>query len=248
MLDNSIFYDSFAEKPSGIEAKKHFHKKGFLKYFYNYGSLSIPELSKLSAISTPTATTLINELINEGLVQESGMGTSSGGRKPSLYNIIANSRYILGVIMGRYSSRITIFNLANEIVCEVREVPLRLGNDLGLIDIVYRNAREIIDASGIDVNRLLAVGVGFPGLVSAREGVNYTFLNFGKIKVKDLLEEKFKIPVYIENDATVMALGEYRNGLAKGRKNVLCVYMGWSLSMGMILDSKVYHGKSGFSG
>jgi predicted NBD/HSP70 family sugar kinase len=70
-----------------------------------------------------------------------------------------------------------------------------------------------------------------PGLINSQEGRNYTHLDFGSKTITEVLEEKFKRPVFIENDAKAMAYSELRFGKAREKKNVLVIFHGvgtWS--------------------
>lgn len=66
--------------------------------------------------------------------------------------------------------------------------------------------------------------------------------------MSQILEEKLHIKIYIENDTRSMAYGEYLQGVVKGEKNILFINISWGLGIGIIIDGKVYFGKSGFSG
>jgi glucokinase-like ROK family protein len=78
--------------------------------------------------------------------------------------------------------------------------------------------------------------------------MSFSYLNFGEKPLKMILEEKLEKPVYVDNDARIMALGEYAFGLARGKNNVLCVNIGSGIGLGMILNGRLYHGNSGFAG
>ena len=121
-------------------------------------------------------------------------------------------------------------------------------NNTETIDKFYKYATELIKSSGIDPAKLIALGISIPGLVDSRKGVNYTYLNFGEKTLKDVLQKKFKLPVFIENDAKAAALAEYRFGQAKGKKDVLSIFWDWGIGLGLIMDSKLYRGTSGFAG
>jgi len=249
MFDSPDFEQNQKNTPSSnSESKKQFNKNTLIKYMYRQGSLSIPEMSRLTQSSTPTVSILINELKDEGLIQESGIGMSSGGRRPNLYSLVANSRYVLSVIMGRYTTRMGLYNFANESVTEVIEFSLLLNNDIKSIDILVNYAEELILSSGIDRRKIIGVGIAMPGLINSRKGVNHSFLNFNGENLRDLLQRRFNLNVYLENDASIMALGEHTFGLGKGIENVLCVYVGWGVGMGIILNGRLYHGRSGFAG
>ncbi len=80
-------------------------------------------------------------------------------------------------------------------------------------------------------------------------GINFTFLNFGNEKpFRTLIEEEFGMPVFIENDASVLAIAISKFGLAKGVKNALVLKMSWGVGLGLILNGQLYRGHAGLAG
>jgi predicted NBD/HSP70 family sugar kinase len=89
-----------------------------------------------------------------------------------------------------------------------------------------------------------------PGLEGLKEGRNYTYLLTpeGSVSLQQVLESKFKKPVFLQNDVNAATLAEYRFGLARSRRDVLVISMDWGIGIGMILDGKLRTGTSGFAG
>jgi len=233
---------------SGMEIKKYLHKKSIIRHLYQQSTMSNTELSKCLNLSTPTITTLLNELIDDELVQDYGLGSSSGGRRPNLYGLKKNSLFALGIDMGRYTTRMAILNNHNEKVTDIKYCSIKMRDEIEVVNEVYANANKLIEDSGIDREKLIGIGIDMPGLVDSSKGTNETYSFDKKRTVKQIFEEKFKKPVFIENDAKVMALGEYRFGLAQGKKDVLTLNIGWGVGLGMILDGRLYRGSGGFAG
>ena len=182
------------------------------------------------------------------MLEKQGKGKSIGGRKPDLFGIKDNSLFVLGIEMGRYKTRMAIFNNKNVTITEIETFSLELNNDIATVDRLYEQATKLIKSSKIDPLKLIGIGINMPGLVDSKKGFNYTYLNFGEKSIQEILEEKFNRPVYIENDAKAIALAEHRFGLAKGKKDVLVIFLDWGIGLGIIQDGKVYRGTSGFAG
>jgi len=235
------------KRPSRASLKKKKYKNRIIKLLYLNKSLSILDIITKMQLSAPTVQTLLNELMEEQYVEVKGTGTSSGGRRPNLFGLVENSMYILAIDIGRHSTRIAIFNIGNKNVTGIRYLPVMLESDMKMIDEIHTFANKIIDESEIDRKKIIGVGLDMPGLVDSVKGKNFTFFNFEK-PLKTTLEEKFKLPVVIGNDAHIKALAEFRFGMAKGKKNVVVVHLGWGLGTGLIMDGKLYRGANGFSG
>ncbi len=228
--------------------KKYLHEKKIINILYKEGPKSNKQLSNYINLSPPTITRLLNNLISEGLVKDFGMGDSDGGRKPNIYGINPDSRYILGIYIGRNISRFALLNFHNDFVTKLVCLPEKLKNDPETVNQVYHQSLKIIKEAGIDYNKIMGIGIVLPGLINTSTGRSYSYLNYNDKPVSQLFEEKFKLPVFTENDSNLMALGEHAFGLAKGKENVLCLTLVAGVGMGLILNGKLYSGKSGFAG
>jgi len=187
-------------------------------------------------------------LIAEGLVREKGVGHSIGGRRPNLFGINPEARFVVGIKIGMKSTEIAIFDLKNQVINNIQTLNRPLENSPQCVDDINNFMRTIIQNSGIDYSKVLSIGIGLPGLTNPNLGTSYSYFNYSEKSTKEIFEEIFDKPVFLDNDARVMALGESAFGLAQGRNNVLCLYIGSGIGMGMILNGKLYKGNSGFAG
>lgn len=246
LLENTEHID----KLNNIERKKHLLKVKLIKHLYVNGTKTNSEICSDLKISSPTAMSLINELITEGLVEKRGRAKSDGGRKPDLYGLRDNSLYVLSIDMGRFKTKMAIFDNNNNNVTGIKSYSIEVSNDLSAADLLYEHASQLIRNSEIEVDKLLGVGISMPGLISSNEGNNYTYMlpQQESGSLKEILESKFEKPVYIQNDVKSAALAEHRFGLAQNRSDVLVLSLDWGIGLGIIMDGKLRSGFSGFSG
>jgi N-acetylglucosamine repressor len=242
-----MLFGHSAGDPRTNGSKKSTLKLLILKELYQNGCKSIPELSKIIHMSTPTITRAIDELIESGFLAEEGIGSSSGGRRPNLYGLNPPARYVLGVDVGRHSIRLGLFNFSNQPVVDIKVIPEGLEVSKDFIQSLKGAVNTFIDESGIDKTRLMGIGIALPGLIDLHTGISYSYLQDEKPATIQF-ENIFDYPVFVENDTKVMALGERAFGLAQGKQNVLCLNIGSGIGLGMILNGKLYKGNSGFSG
>jgi glucokinase-like ROK family protein len=240
--------NSYNEELTGLKRKKFIQKIKIVKYLYVHGPNTNADICKHLKISVPKSFSLLNELIDSNLIEKQGRGLSIGGRRPDLYGIKEKSLFVLAIDMNRYKTRMSIFDNHNTNITGIETYPLILDNNIATIDKLVEYANKLIVDSGIDPGRLMGIGISMPGLIDARKGINYTYFNFGKTTVREILEKRFNRPVFIENDAKATALAEFRFGLAKDKKNVLVIYLDWGIGLGLILNGKLYRGSSGFAG
>ncbi|MFA9371584.1 MAG: ROK family protein [Labilibaculum antarcticum] len=242
------FETEFVNQLARVEKKRYVQQIKIVKTLYIDGPQSTSSLCKRLKISAPNMMTILGEMLGKRIVEKKGQGKSIGGRKPDLYGVTSESFYVVGVEMGIYKTKITLFNATNEQLTEVEEYPILLNNELDTINVIVEVINSFIERSGIDRKEVLGIGMSMPGLVDSVNGINHTYLNYDNKPVADLLEEKIGRPVFIENDAKAMALAEFRLGCAKDKKDVLVLYLDWGIGLGMILDGKLYRGTSGFAG
>jgi glucokinase len=100
-------------------------------------------------------------------------------------------------------------------------------------------------------SRILAIGVGFPGLVehATCKVVHLPHApSLAGFDFRGEFEKKFGVPIYLENNANAMAYAEMQRGVAKGESDWLYLYLGAGVGAGLVLDGKLRRGKSGFAG
>lgn len=254
VLNATTFYDPIflqngnLSTLSNLNKKKYYQKKNILFHLYSKGQLSNPEICKLTNMSSPSIQKLLKELIGECLVREEGIGISIGGRRPNMYGINPDSRFIIGIRIDQNTSEVAVFNIKNELIDDIRILEKPLRNTPEFIDELFLFTLTVLSAINIEIEKVLSIGIAIPGLTEPITGKSYSYFNYSEKSVKELFEEKFGKPVFIDNDARVMALGEYVFGSACNVDNVLCLNIGAGIGMGMILNGKLYQGRSGFAG
>jgi glucokinase-like ROK family protein len=246
-MKKSMLLNTAAGDPRTNSAKKNNLKILILNQLYYNGCKSIPELSKIIHMSTPTITRAVDELIASEFLVEEGIGSSSGGRRPNLYGLNSHAKYVLGVDISRYHIRLGLFNFNNQPVVDIKVIDEGLEVSIDFMTSLKTAVNDFIKESGIDPKKLMGIGIALPGLIDLHTGISYSYLQDEKPATIQF-ENIFDFPVFVENDTKVMALGEQAFGMAQGKQNVLCLNIGSGIGLGMILNGKLYKGNSGFSG
>jgi len=233
----------------GLKEKRYLQKKAIIGFLYRMGELSKPEICRLTNVTTPTVSRMIEELIDEGWVIDRGCGNSIGGKRPHVFSLNPDAAYILGVDIGREYLRVAIFNLKNEPIEGILEYSsiLEEQDDEATLRYVREKIDETIGRLNVDRAKIKMAGFALPGLID-REGTSYTYLTYEQPGIKGILEEMLQIPVFIDNDSNVMTMAEHTFGVAKDVNNVLCVSVNECIGLGMILNSKLYRGGIGMAG
>ena len=225
------------------------YKKAVIKHLYFNKELSCAELSELTERSLPLTARVVNELIDEGAVLETGYANSTGGRRPQMYSLKADLMYIVAVSMDQMITRIVMVGMNNKYVGEVRKIELRLANNDDALHQLAQHIDQYIKSSGIAKDRIAGIGIGMPGFVDVIKGINHSCLKTKKgTSIVSTIESVVGIPVLIDNDSSLIALAELRFGAVSGKQNAMVINVGWGIGLGMILKGELFRGYNGFAG
>lgn len=160
--------------------------------------------------------------------------------------------YYIGVDIGGTNIACGIVNDGCEIIARSKIKTKSSGNSLEYRDVlkVIKSAiTAVCEEAKIDVSETSSIGVGSPGVCNSEKGIveNCSNLGFNNSPIKSDLEEEFKIPVYLDNDANAAAFGEFMSGAARGVNNAVVITLGTGVGAGIIIDKKIYRG-SNFAG
>lgn len=223
-------------------------KKKIIHYYMANGDATIAEVCKEMNLSIPTVTKLISELQEDGYILDFGKQETSGGRKPSIYGLNPVSGYFVGVDILKDQLNLAILDFKGDKIRIEQNIPYTLENTPAALDHLCECINEFINSLPIPREKILSIGINISGRVNPFAGYSYSIFYFEEKPLSQILEEKLHIKIYIENDTRSMAYGEYLQGVVKGEKNILFINISWGLGIGIIIDGKVYFGKSGFSG
>lgn len=233
---------------NNIDGKNGLLKKKILGLCITDGDLSIADISIELGASIPTVTKLLNELIDDGFIEDLGKLGTSGGRKPNIYGLCASAGYLIGVDIRRHHISVAVTDFKGNSIDYQEDIPFALESS----EESFRKMSDLlishITKLGISKDMVLAYGINLTGRVNCNTGFSFSYF-IGEEKPLDAtLEEMLGNRVFIDNDSRAMTYGEYICGAGNGERNMLFINLSWGLGMGMILDGKLSYGKSGFSG
>jgi len=230
-----------------VELKNNFQKRKIIKNLFLHGAMTNTDLGKFVKLSTPKIISLLNELKEEGLVEELGQGNSSGGRRPNLYGNKEDAFYIIGISINIYKTSVSIFNAKNQKITDDHILTLTISHGTTIIDPIVEFTEKVIREKQIPREKILGIGIEMPGMVDSATGINKTYMVSDR-PVAEIFSEKFGMEVLIENDAKTRAFAELRFGLARSKKNALVIHLDWGVGLGIIVNGKLYKGRDGFAG
>ena len=211
-----------------------------LKTIYDQDGISRAEIARYTKLTKTTVSSIVNELIREGLVMETGIGTSEGGKPPVLLSIVDDSRHFIGIDLANSEFRGAVVNLRGEIAYRTK-LPIDDSDGDAALAIMYELIDKLLSDGGKSVSGL---GIGTPGLINPHKGIVRRAVNLDwvGIPLKQLIEERYNLKCYIANDCQAAALGEYTFAHNSNTTNLVVVKIGRGIGSGIVMNGKLYYG------
>lgn len=211
--------------------------------------LSRAEIAQETGITPPTVSSIVKELIAENLVEESILGESSGGRKPTMLLIKRNGHYIIGIDAGSNKIRGVATDLVGTILLETEVKIERHTNNEHFLHTLKEVVRTIFMKID-DKNKVLGIGVAMHGVVDVSLGISLYSSNSGlsDIPIKEELEKEFNVLVMVENNSRAMALGEYWFGDHDEVESFVTINIGRGVGSGIVDKGRLFYGAQDIAG
>lgn len=158
-----------------------------------------------------------------------------------------SKKFIIGIDLGGTNLKIALLDLKYKIIYSLSLSTREFRDRNSLIAAIVSSVNKIIKKGNLTKARILGVGLGLPGLINSERGLVHSFTNipgWKNINLKRILERRLKIPVFLDNDANLMCLAEYKLGAARGATNAVCITLGTGVGGGIIINKKLYRGKT----
>lgn len=240
-----VFLDDSA---TGVAYKNKALKRAIINYVDDVGSATITDLTAQLNISTPKTTSLVNELIQDGLIRDYGKIDSTGGRRASMYGLVAESAFFLGVDVKRYFINIGLLDFKKNLVTVKEHIPYTLENTQESYQSLIQIIQQFIAEAPVEKDTILAMGLNLSGRINTHSGYSFSYFHFHEEPLSNTIEKEIGIKTFLENDSRAMAYGEFCSSAVSNEKNVLFVNLDYGIGLGILIDGKVYYGKSGFGG
>ncbi len=209
------------------------------------------ELVARTGLSRSIVARRVGELVDHGLVVEGDPGPSTGGRPPRQLTFRGDAGHILVADLGATSIDVAMTTLDGRILAH-RDEPADIaeGPDatLARVDELFDELRATY---GTPPGRLWGVGIGVPGPVEFSSGRPISppiMPGWDLYPVRRRFADRYGAPVWVDNDVNVLALGEWRSGVAAGHDNVVVVKIGTGIGAGIISGGRIHRGAQGSAG
>lgn len=223
------------------------HNRGLiLKTIFNETQVSRADLARSTSLTRTTVSEQVAELIEEGLVEEVGQGPSIGGKPPTMLRLVDDSRSIIGVDLADREFQGAVVNLRGEVKYRC-QLPVEGMSGAESLAQVY----ELIDRLLPHCHSsILGIGIGAPGIMDSQKGIvrRAVNLDWDSLPLRNMLEERYQLPVQLANDCQVAALAEITFGKNRNISNLIVVKIGPGVGAGFVMDGRLYYGDGSGAG
>ena len=224
-----------------------------LNLIREHGPVSRAGLAKLSRLSKPTVSSLVEDLIRRSLVVEEGPGTSGarGGKIPTLVNFNAACGLLVAVDIGSDCIRAAVTDLEGNIVDRAATPTcVELGAE-GVLERTHKLVWGLVGGVRGRRSKLRGIAVSTSGRVDVGQGLvleTGNVFNWRNVPVRERMERAFRSPVSVDNDVNMAALAEMHHGAARGLENFVLVRLETGIGCGIVLGGRIYHGANWAAG
>jgi predicted NBD/HSP70 family sugar kinase len=213
-----------------------------------YGPISRSEIAKKTKLSPTTVASAVSEMIEEGIVIDAEAGQSSGGRPPILVRFVPDSKFLIGVSITNSTVAIASMNLEAE-VKKKHVYSIDFYNERDFIGYILKIIEEYISKIQ-DLSKCIGISIITPGIVDSERGIirHNSRLKLFNIPLKDIVEERFGLKTWLDNDANAIALAEKQFGFYRNSKNLIYIQLGEGLGSGIVVNNTIFRGNQGGAG
>lgn len=223
------------------------NKQIVLNYVRERSPISRAEIARETELQRSTVSAIVDELQNAGLIEEIGIGDSTGGRKPTLLKLKIGSPVAIGVDLDPRHTTIALADLAGKVL-EKEEFPTSHDADFMTEQIIERISKIKNRFKSSD----LEVGISIPGIADQSNGraLYIPYFQWHDWNICQQITEKTGLPATIENDANAIAIAELWFGREKMRRisNFITVLVSQGIGTGIVFEGQVYRGEKGAAG
>ena len=212
-------------------------------------SISRIEIVEKLKLSKPVVSVHIKRLMELGFVRENKENHTSKkfGRRRIGLSFVPDCMYVIGIDIGGTKLEGIIGDLDGNIVRSLRYSTRNITTQRELEELLIKTITKLKEKFN---KNIIGIGIGVPGTVEPGPGIVKYMPAFElrNVNLKTFLEDKFGLPVYIENDVTLDTYAESRIGTGRDYKNIFLISIGTGIGSGIIIEKEIYRGSRGTAG
>lgn len=240
-----------AGSDSRLSLLRELGEQAVLETIFRRGPITRPEIAAATTLSKPTVSAAVSRLEHGGLVRAAGRRAGQRGRSPVAYVVSSRAGFVVGGDIGGTNVRVAAADLFGELICDLKRPTAKEGSRAVGVQILEM-VSEVIDEAGAVHGRPLALGISSPGVVDQSSGrvtsLAYNVVPEGGFDPLEVIRDRFDLPVIVDNNVNLAAVGEKWFGLARGVSTMVFIAIGAGIGMGIIIDDELVRGAHGAAG
>ncbi len=226
-------------KATHAQTRRH-NNRLVLQTVYDQSPLSRADIARATDLTATTVSTVVGELLEEGLVQELGAVSTERGKPPTLIALNKDSRHILALDLSRKVFQGSILNLRGEILHR-QYLPLQNKNGKDALAVVHKLLRALCQET---TTPLLGIGIGAPGIIDPNSSVIRQAANLGwyNLELGELLAREYGHNVQVVNDTQAILLAENLFGTYKNSSDMVVIRIGNGIGAAIMCNGQLLHG------
>lgn len=215
------------------------------------GGISRAELAQRMDLSRAAMTAIVNDLLESQVVRETEARNKQSGRPPIILEINPARGFVAGIDMGASHLLVMLADFAAQVIDEV-EIPFNIADGpekcLNQASALLADLLKKHEMTAADLG---AIGLGVPGPIASEAGMVYAppiMPGWDGYPIQATLEEKWNLPVSLNNDAELGAIGEWAYGAGRGENYLAYIKVGTGIGSGLLLNGQIYRGATGSAG
>jgi predicted NBD/HSP70 family sugar kinase len=240
-----------ADADSRLSLLRELGEQEVLETIFRKGPITRPEIAATTNLSKPTVSAAVSRLEQGGLVRAAGRRAGQRGRKPISYVVSSRAGFVVGGDIGGSNVRVAAADLFGEPICDLKQPTAKDGGravGAQILDMVS----EVIEQASAVHGPPLTLGISAPGIVDQTSGrvtsLAYNVTPEGGFDPLEVIRDRFDLPVLVENNVNLAAVGEKWFGLARGVSTMVFIAIGAGIGMGIIIEDEVVRGAHGAAG
>ena len=223
-----------------------------LSLIFSHGSASQSSVVQQTGLKAPTVFRIFSKLEEEGFIRScpeetpgpvDRSGAERKGRRPNVYCVEPDSAYAIGVDFSRLAAAVIVVNFANTVIHR-DSIEIRRADDRESVLVVVEGLIDTaIRRSGVEPDSFLGLGVAAPGVVDIETGrvLDYRRLRgLSGYSLQDRLAQRFNMPVYVHNNASVIAASAYHYGDALEQESLLTVLVRSGVGAALVTHGDIF--------
>lgn len=209
------------------------------------------EIARRMGLTRAAVTSIVNDLMQTGIIREAGGIHVHSGRPPVVLEINPTRGFVVGIDFGATHLTILVADLGAHIL-EEAEIPININDGpQACIDQADHLLNKLLEKAGRELTDINAIGVGVPGPIVSDAGMVLAppiMPGWDRFPIRDTLVKMWGCPVSLSNDSELGALGEWAAGAGRGEQNLAYIKIGTGIGAGLLLEGQIYRGVTGSAG